>query len=51
MGELRSAYKIFVRKREGKKPLRRPRCRGKGNIRMYLGKTMERSGLYASGSG
>jgi len=25
-GEMRNAYKILVRKPEGKRPLRRPRC-------------------------
>jgi hypothetical protein len=35
MGELRNAYKILVRKPEGRS-LGRPRCRWKDNIRMYL---------------
>jgi hypothetical protein len=31
-----NAYKILVRKPEGKRPLKRPRCRWEDNIRMYL---------------
>jgi len=34
MGEMRNAYKILVRKPEGKKPLRSPWCRWEDNIRM-----------------
>jgi hypothetical protein len=34
MGEMRNAYKILVRKPEGKRPLRRPRDRWEDNIRM-----------------
>jgi len=33
MGEMINAYKIFIGKPEGKRPLRRPRCRWQ-NIRM-----------------
>jgi hypothetical protein len=36
MGEVRNAYKIFIRKPEGRRPHRRPRCRLEGNIRMDL---------------
>jgi hypothetical protein len=36
MGEMRNAYKILVRKPERKRPLGRPRCRCKGNVRMDL---------------
>jgi hypothetical protein len=36
MGEMRNAFNILVRKPEGKGPLRRPRCRWKYNIKMYL---------------
>jgi hypothetical protein len=36
MGEMRSAYKILVRKPGGKVPLGRPKCRWEGNTRMEL---------------
>jgi hypothetical protein len=37
MGEMRNAYGVLVGKPEGKKrPLGRPRCRRKDNIRMGL---------------
>jgi hypothetical protein len=36
MGEMRNAYKILIRKPEGKRPLGRPRCRWEDNIRMDL---------------
>jgi len=36
MGEMRNAYKILVRKSEGKRPLIRPGHRWENNIRMYL---------------
>jgi hypothetical protein len=36
IGEIRNAYKILVRKHEGKRPLRRPSCTWEDNIRMYL---------------
>jgi hypothetical protein len=38
MGEMRNAYKIFVRNPEGKRPLVRPRHRWEGNIEIYLTK-------------
>jgi hypothetical protein len=36
MGEGRSAYRIFVGKPEGRRPLGRPRRRWVDNIKMYL---------------
>jgi hypothetical protein len=36
MGEKRNAYKVFVEKREGKRPLGRPRRRWVNNIKMDL---------------
>jgi hypothetical protein len=36
MGEMRSAYKISVRKPGGKRQLGRPRCRWDDNIRMDI---------------
>ena len=36
MGEERGAYRILVRKPDGKRPLGRPRRRWVGNIRMDL---------------
>jgi hypothetical protein len=36
-GERRKAYRLFVGKPEGKRPVRRPRCRCVDNIRMDLG--------------
>ena len=36
MGERRSAYRVLVGKREGKRPLGRPRRRREGNIKMAL---------------
>jgi hypothetical protein len=37
MGEKRNAYRLLVGKPEGKRPLRRPRRRWVGNIKMDLG--------------
>jgi hypothetical protein len=37
MGEKRNAYRLLVGKPEGKRPLRRPRCRWVDNIGMDLG--------------
>ena len=34
--EKRGAYRVFVRRPEGKKPLGRPRCRREDNIKMDL---------------
>jgi hypothetical protein len=36
MGEKRNAYRILVGILEGKRPLRRPRCRWEDNIKMDL---------------
>jgi len=36
MGEWRGAYRVLVRKPEGKKPLGRPRHRWEGNIKIDL---------------
>jgi hypothetical protein len=36
MGSMINAYKIFIRKPEGKRPLGRPRRRWEDNIRMNL---------------
>jgi hypothetical protein len=35
-GEVGNAYKILVENPEGKMPLRRPRCRWEGKIKMSL---------------
>jgi hypothetical protein len=52
MVEIRNAYKILIKKPDGKRQHRRPRCRWEDNIRMYLrereGKRFE---LDASNSG
>jgi hypothetical protein len=39
MGEMRNAYKIFVGKYEGKRPLGRSRCRWEDSIKMDLKET------------
>jgi hypothetical protein len=36
IGEEKNAYTLMVGKPEGKRPLRRPRCRWVDNIRMIL---------------
>jgi hypothetical protein len=36
MGAKRNAYRIFVEKPEGKRPLERPRCRWVVSIKMHL---------------
>jgi len=36
VGERRGAYRVLVRKPEGKRPLRRPRHRWEDNIKMDL---------------
>jgi hypothetical protein len=38
MGDRRGAYRFFVGKREGKRPLERPWRRWKYNIKMYVKK-------------
>jgi hypothetical protein len=38
VGDRRKMYKVLVRKREGKRPLGRPRLRWQDNIRMDLGR-------------
>jgi hypothetical protein len=38
IGEKRNAYRSLVGKREGNRPLGRPRCRWVDNVRMDLGK-------------
>jgi hypothetical protein len=37
MGDRRGAYRVLVRKPEGKRPLGRSRCRWDDNIKMDLG--------------
>jgi len=36
MGDARNAYKILIGNPERKRPLRRPRIRGKSSIKIYL---------------
>jgi len=36
MGKRRGIYRVFIEKPEGKRPLRRPRCRCEDNIKMDL---------------
>jgi hypothetical protein len=36
MGEEINIYEILVGKPEGKRPLRRPRCRWEDNIKIYV---------------
>jgi hypothetical protein len=49
---MRNAYKIYVGKTEGKKPLGRPRGKWEGNIRLDLKRyRMRRREPDASGSG
>jgi len=36
MGERRGVYRVLVGKREGKRPLGRPRCRWEDNIKIDL---------------
>jgi hypothetical protein len=36
MGEGRGVYRVLVRRPEGKRPLRRPRCKWEDNIKMAL---------------
>lgn len=39
MRKMRNAYKIIVKKHEGKGPFVKSRSRKKGNIKMYLSQT------------
>jgi hypothetical protein len=50
IGDNRNAYRILVRKPEGKKPLGRQRCRWVDNIKMDL-REMGWDGLDRTGSG
>jgi hypothetical protein len=46
IGERRGIYRVLVEKTEGKRPLRRPRCRLGYNIKMFRKWDLEvRSGL------
>jgi hypothetical protein len=36
IGEIRNEYKVLIAKPEGKRPLARPQCRWKDNIKMDL---------------
>jgi len=52
MGERRDVYSVLVEKREGKRPLGRPRSRWEDNIKMdFLGSGMWGYGLDRTGSG
>jgi hypothetical protein len=41
MGDRRSAYRILVRKPEGKRPVGRARCRWVGNIKIDQRESMD----------
>jgi hypothetical protein len=45
MGEMINAYKILVRKAEGKRLVATPGRRREDNIRMYLGEKRRREGV------
>jgi hypothetical protein len=51
MGETRNTYKILVGKREGKRPLARPKRRWVDNINMNRTEIGLGCGLDSSGSG
>jgi hypothetical protein len=52
MGQKRNAYRIFMRKPEGRRPLGRPRCKWVDNVKMDLREIrMGWCGLDWSGSG
>jgi hypothetical protein len=51
MEENRGAYRVLVRKLEGRRLLGRPRRRWKENIKIYFEEMGWRHGLYRSGSG
>jgi len=49
MGERRGVYRVLVGKPEGKRPLRKPRCRRENNIKIgfwnwYVGYGLDRAG-------
>jgi len=45
---MRNAYKILVKKPEGKRPLRKPMHKWEANIKMDFGETVGSSGLDSS---
>jgi hypothetical protein len=47
---MRNAYNILVRNPEGKSPFGRPWCEWEDDIKIGLGKTGLRRGLYSFGS-
>jgi hypothetical protein len=49
MGEKRNAYRIWVGKPEGRRPLERPRCRWVDNIKMDLIEVWHGLGRFGSG--
>jgi hypothetical protein len=52
MAEERRVYKVVVGKPEGRRPLRRPRCRWEERLRMDLGDIdWWECGVYSVGSG
>jgi hypothetical protein len=51
MGERRGAYRALVEKREGRRPLGRPKRRWEDNIKLDLREVRWGHGLDQSGSG
>jgi hypothetical protein len=51
MGDMRNAFKILIKKPEGKRPCRRSVLRWEDNIRMDLMERVGRCRLDVSGSG
>jgi hypothetical protein len=45
MGAKKNAYRLLVRKPEGKRPIGRPRCRWVDDIRMALGEVGTRGSV------